>query len=52
MDIRNRLNGGVVTVSDEYADRLIKSGEYEAVNKPRKAAPKRAAKAKTEEKED
>ena len=52
MQVRNRLNGGLVSVSDEYAKRLIASGEYEAIEKPRKAAPKRAAKAKDEEKKE
>lgn len=47
MEIRNKLNGGVVGVSDEYAERLIASGEYEALEKPKKAParkPKQGAK--------
>lgn len=48
MQVRNKLNGGVVGVSDEYAERLIASGEYEALEKPKKA-PARKPKQRTQE---
>lgn len=41
MEIRNKLNGGKVTVSEEYAERLVATGEYEkipAARKPKKEA--------------
>ena len=43
MQIRNKINGGLVTVSEEYGKRLLASGEYEAVSAP-KRAPKKAVK--------
>lgn len=48
MKLRNRLNGGTVTVSEKYAERLIASGEWESAEpKPRaKAKPRVSAKAK------
>lgn len=44
MKIRNKLNGGIVTVSPEYAERLVRTGEYESIPERRttkkKGAPK------------
>ena len=47
MEIRNKINGGKVTVSPEYAERLIATGEYEKIT-----ARKTAKKAQTAPKED
>lgn len=46
MEIRNKLNGGLVTVSPEYAERLVRTGEYEKVTE------RRTTKKKVETKED
>ena len=39
MQLRNKINGGTVTVSEEYADRLLLTGEYEKIS-TRKTAKK------------
>lgn len=46
MKLINKYNKGVVDVSDEYAERLVRSGEWEKQSKP-KATRSRAK--KTEE---
>lgn len=48
MEIRNKINGGIVSVSAEYAERLVASGEYERIE-VKKATPRTA---KKETKED
>jgi len=40
MKIRNKINGGTVEVGDDYAERLIASGEYEKAEKPARATRK------------
>lgn len=37
MQIRNKINGGVVEVSEDYAERLIRTGEYEKITARRTA---------------
>ena len=46
MKLVNKYNKGEVEVSDEYAERLIRSGEWE---KPSKPKPARSRSKKTEE---
>lgn len=38
MEIRNKINGGKVTVSPEYAERLVATGEYEKVSARKKSS--------------
>ncbi len=45
MKLRNKINGGTVEVSEEYAERLVRTGEYEKVS-TRKPAKKNEAEAK------
>ncbi|UBI10046.1 hypothetical protein LA324_05405 [Corynebacterium coyleae] len=51
MEIRNKINGGVVTVSDEYAERLVRTGEYEKIT-ARKTTRKQAVPKEENAKED
>lgn len=44
MKIRNKINGGVVTVSDEYAERLVRTGEYEKIRSRRSTKKEEAEK--------
>lgn len=39
MQLRNKINGGTVDVSEAYAERLVETGEYEKVT-ARKAVKK------------
>lgn len=44
MQIRNKINGGVVTVSEEYAERLVGTGEYEKIATRKRAKKEETAK--------
>lgn len=37
MELKNKLNGGTVTVSEEYAARLLATGEFEKVQERKRA---------------
>ena len=43
MKLRNKINGGTVDVSEDYAERLVLTGEYEKIP-ARKTAKKEEAK--------
>lgn len=45
MELRNKVNGGTVRVSEEYAARLVATGDYEEIKKapaPRRRSSKRS----------
>jgi len=51
MEIRNLVTGGVFSVDDKMAERLLAEGGYEAVDAPKpvkKSAPRRTHKTESE----
>lgn len=53
MKLRNTINGGVIRVSDELAQKMIRSGSWESAEpKPKPAPAKKAAPRKPETEED
>lgn len=40
MKLVNKINGGTVEVSEEYAEKLLASGDYAKPKQPRASKPK------------